>query len=358
MEPPYSTTKSSETLTHLPEGNVPYHPVITRCFRNPHGIPAFAEGSPHLLLPDDLDLFLRELRDDLALMELEPAARISQYFDNRQVYPLPESCAPYSDAISLGFHLKLVLPLVFVKSKRGEPLSEARVALKYLRENQAQFASVLDTIRQYAPRVFQKKDPGGVSSSNPWLFEDVVQPYSMFTRSHVSMRTGLWVQTPPGMSTIITAPFNQKSPLCTLTGAIETDWHHLELFVVTEFPEFDGQVLLIEPEVSVAQLFFANRSPMKQTEIRFSQSDPGARPAYRDYWEMLSAQLVQEGRGTSFPRIGTASVDISCPHCYLSVSGATDGQLPDGHVLAAGFHPAYKVLQRAFGLRDTPPRHA
>jgi len=323
------------------------HPIITRCTRSSPGLPSFTEGSPYLF-PDNIDLFLRAIRDDISLMTLEPAKKVFRSVDPAEGYPIPESCTPYVDANSLGYCLKPHLPIVFVRTAKGEPLLEARVALKYLRENARRFAAVLESIEHYAQRIFRPDVYAEVQPHPAWLFRDVVQPYSAFTPRHLALRAGFWAQTPPGVSTLIGPPINQNGPLSIMTGAIETDWHHFELFVVTEMPEFDGQVLLIEPDTTIAQMYFVARATQGQAEIRFSVDDPGAEPDYWAAWDGLGARLVRAGKGTAAERTGVASVDIGCPHCYVSVTAASEHGVPEGHVVRRGFNPAYKILKKEY----------
>jgi hypothetical protein len=161
------------------------------------------------------------------------------------------------------------------------------------------------------------------------------------------MRAGLWVQTPPGVSTVLGPPVNQQPMLKTISGAIETDWHHFELFVVFEAPEFEGQLLVIEPGTVIAQLHFITREQQERTEIRFSATDPGADAPYWTAWDEMGRRLVDAGRGTVVERGGIASVQIGCPHCYVSVTAAAEQGVPEGHVAQRGFNPLYKILKQA-----------
>jgi hypothetical protein len=323
------------------------HPVVTRCTHSSPRLSSFAEGSPYLF-PENLELFHRAIRDDISLMNLEPAKKIFRDLDPVETYPVPESCTPYIDANSLGYYLKPLLPLVFVRTKKGEPLLDARVALKYLRENSACFKSVLETIEQHAQRIFRSEICDQLRPYPPWLFSDIIQPYSAFTDVHLALRAGLWVHTPPGVSTVIGPLINQTSPLSVLTGAIETEWHHFELFVVIEIPQFDGQVLLIEPNTPIAQLFFVARAAHESVEVRFSPDHPGAEPQYWAGWEELGTRLVREGKGMVVERHGVASVQIACPHCYVSVTAAAEYGVPEDHVMRRGFNPAYKILKHEY----------
>src|SRR5262245_57139887 len=70
----YSINTENRSSTALPEREAARamlaaqravdHPIITRCTYSSPGLPSFAEGSPYLF-PDNLDLFLRAVRDDV-----------------------------------------------------------------------------------------------------------------------------------------------------------------------------------------------------------------------------------------------------------------------------------------------------
>ena len=332
----------------LAAGSNVSHPIITRCAYSSPRLPSFTEGSPYLSAVN-IDLFLRALRDDVGLMSVEPARRIFRRVDPSEEYPLPESCTPYLDANSLGFYLKPLLPIVFVRTSKGEPLLDARVALKYLRENSRKFSTVLDRIGQEASRILNADVCESVNPRPPWLLRDITQPYRAFTAKHFSLRAGLWVHTPPGISTVIGPLLNQSGPLSVVTGAIETDWHHFELFVVAEAPEFDGQVMVIDPDTPIAQMYFITRA--HQVEVRFSPDDPGAEPNYWSGWEELGTSLTEESKSRTSEQRGVASVDLSCPHCYVSVTAAAEHGVPEGHVLRRGFNPAYKLLKHEYHAR-------
>jgi hypothetical protein len=242
-------------------------PVVTRCALNTFRIPAFADGCLDVT-PENLSRFAEALKPELSLMHIEPARPVFRAIGKQEPYPIPESCKPYLDANAMGFSLKTVLPLVFAKNADGVVLPEARVALKYLE------ADVLERIEHHTRRIFKHESE----------FRHVVQPYGSFTDEYFSMRTGFWVQTPPGINTVLAAPVNQPGPLRIVTGSIETDWHHYKLFVVAEVPQFDGPVLFIEPDTVIAQMYFVSRVANETAEIVFSADDPGAEPEYAADW--------------------------------------------------------------------------
>jgi len=298
-------------------------------------------------VPETLDAFVAALRPHLSVMTVEPSTTVARRPSRAAPYPVPESCTPYLDAKTLGLHLRPVLPILFVRNARGELVSDARVALRYVRENETRFADVLERVRVHAARIFTPEAAGALRRSQPELVSDVVQPWRSFSAGHVSLRAGLWVHTPPGVSSIVGPAMNQSSPLRVLSGSIETDWHHMELFVVVESPAFDGQALLVDPDFPLAQLHFVDRSLQDRAQITFSPSHPGAEPSYWDAWTALGAERVSSGGARVFEQRGAASVDLGCPHCYVSVTAAVDGILPEDHVLRRGFNPAYKILKHA-----------
>jgi hypothetical protein len=116
---------------------------------------------------------------------------------------VPENCTPYVDANALGFYLKNVLPLVFVKTRKGEILPDTQVAIKYMRENAKEFASTLQMLGDYAHRIFKPDEYDKLRARYPVLVSDVAQPYSSFTNLHMSMGAGCYVMTPPGVATIL-----------------------------------------------------------------------------------------------------------------------------------------------------------
>ncbi len=320
-------------------------PIITQCRLSPTGLPSFIEGTPYLV-PENVNTFLQALRTDVSLMSVIRAKQVFRQITGSEPYPVPESCTPYLDANGLGFYLKTMLPLVFVKANNGDLFLDARVAVKYLRENSKKFPAVLDKIGVHASRILLMENCGKLKTRPPWLFTDIVQPYRAFTDKHISIRAGLWVQTPPGINTVIGPPINQNGQLSIITGAIETDWHHFELFVVAEVPRFEGQVLIVEPDTLIAQMHFVARFP--DAELRFSLDDPGGDRIYHAGWEQLGDRLVQENAGRTLERSGVASIDLSCPHCFVSVTAAAEQHLPEGHVFRRGFNPAYKILKREY----------
>src|SRR5258705_9615944 len=123
-------------------------------------------------------------------------------------------------------------------------------------------------------------------------------------------------------------------------------------------PDFEGQVMLVPPDVAIAQMYFVSRCSAEKVEVRFSSDDPGADPGYAEAWEKLGDKLLRDGRGAVAERSGVASIHIGCPHCFVSVAAAAEYGVPNDHRSQRGFNPAYKILQREHrALVSTNPRN-
>src|SRR6266568_2769854 len=85
------------------------------------GAPILAAGSPHAY-GDRRGWLAEALRPELSPLRIEPAPRVFRAIPKDEPHPHPETCAPYQDANGLGFTLRLRLPLLFVKTRRGELL--------------------------------------------------------------------------------------------------------------------------------------------------------------------------------------------------------------------------------------------
>jgi len=327
------------------------HPIITQCSFSSTGLPAFAEGAPYLF-PENYEYFINSINPDITLMKLDRARQIFRTVSKKEKYPLPESCTPYTDANSLGYYLKTVLPILFVRTTKGKPLLDARLAVKYLRENANKFRKELKFIEDHSRKILRNDYAVSPDARFSYLLTDIVQPYNAFTESHVSLRAGIWINTPEGINTIIGPPINNSVPFSVFSGSIETDWHHFELFIVMRIPEFEGQVYFIEPDQTVAQLYFISRAVNDQVELRFSKNDPGSNPEYWSAWEELGSQLIAEGKQKTVERHETSSVNIGCPHCFVSVTAAAEGNLPADHVFRRGFINSYKLLKQQYHKKD------
>ncbi|HXW79321.1 MAG TPA: hypothetical protein VEJ84_07465 [Acidimicrobiales bacterium] len=344
---------ASETADKMLSNSYPVGaPVLTQCRFGSHGMPSFAEGSPWVSRPNE-SLFIKALAPRATLYEIGPA--VAEHSPPEVPYPSPEVCTPYREAAAMGFHLRSTLPIVFVKTRKGEVFLEARVAMRYLRENSDRFTSTLEEIASSAAKVFTPEGYASLQCLDRRLVTDVVQPYNSFTGQHISLRASLWAHTPPGINTVIGPPLNAPSRLCINTGSIETDWHHLELFIVSDLPSFDGDVLLIPAGTVIAQLFFVPREMAVSTELRFSADHPGAEPDYWSGWRQLGYALTGSGQAKASNRGGVASVQLACPHCFISVTASAEGVLPEGHTLYREFNPAYKVLKRKHDAMQKGP---
>jgi hypothetical protein len=321
------------------------HPVIVRTCRGTTGGMSLEGASPHLI-GDDRDLFLDALRRDLSVCSVEKAKPI---FRRVPVGPecdelQPETCTPYTDANACGYYLKNTLPLVFVRTNRGEVLPNARVALKYLRENAGRFADVLERIAGWAERVFRPDAYAALRASRPLLVADVAQPYSSFTNTYMAMGAGCYAMTPPGVATLLGPPINQPPPLRLHTGLMGSEWHHSELFVVFDCPEFDEQVLVIEPDTVLAQFYFVAQAD-DTTEIVFEEEHAGADPAYRERSIQVGLEQLRRQQEFFIARAtGVKSLSVACPHCWVSVTNAAENGVPDSHIAEQDFYRGYKAL--------------
>jgi hypothetical protein len=323
------------------------HPVIVRTRYSTSGSLDFEGASPHLI-GDDRELFLRAVRCDVSLCALEKAHRVF-----RQVPPqaslAPETCTPYVDANSFGYYVKNEMPLVFVHSRKGELLPDARVAVKYMRENAERFKGTLAVLERHAPRVFRPETYFALKARAPVLFSDVAQPYACFSDSFIALRIGCYAMTPPGVALIVGPPINQPAPLSVKTGLMESEWHHSELFLVFDCPTFEEEVLVIEPGTTLAQLYFAAAAANDETQVLFSPDDPGADPAYHARSIKVGVQMLENNKDFIKSKLrGVKSLSVSCPHCWVSITAAAEGNIPEDHVQVQDFYPGYKTLRAEY----------
>lgn len=324
------------------------HAVIVRTRHSTSGVLNFEGASPHLT-GDLREIFLNALRTDLSACRIRKAARIFRDVPTRGDVIAPETCTPYLDANGSGYYIQNELPLVFVRSGRGDILPDSRVALKYLRENAERFGDTLTRLAEHALRIFKPEVYADLRAGNPELFSDVAQPYASFSNEHMALRTGCYAMTPPGVATMIGPPINQRSPLPVHSGLMESEWHHSELFLVFDCPAFEGQILFIEPETTLAQLYFVAQSADQSSEVTFSEDDPGADPAYRERSIAAGLGLIEEGRGFVLSKMtGAKSLSVSCPHCWVSVTAAAETGVPEDHIQVQDFYPGYKILRAEY----------
>jgi hypothetical protein len=152
--------------------------------------------------------------------------------------------------------------------------------------------------------------------------------------------------TPPGVATVVGPPINQRPVLPLNTGLMESEYHHSELFLVFDLPTFSGRVLVIEPDTVLGQVFFVARAAQEQAEIQFSQNEFGAEPAYRERSMEIGMQLLKDGKPFVLSKMtGIMSLSVSCPHCWISVTAAAEGGVPENHVMVQDFYQGYKALR-------------
>jgi hypothetical protein len=333
------------------------HPVVVNTSHTNAGRSAFEGASPHLV-EDAREIFLGALRSDIGPFTVERARSV---FRNsaRGMSIAPELCRPYTEANACGYWLKNVLPIVFVRTERGELLPEARVAVKYLRENQRQFADTLDAIENYGKRIFKAEAYIKWRPKHPHLFSDIVQPYAAITPSHMMMGTGCYAQTPPGMATMLGAAINQRPRLEVHTGLMETEWFRSQMIIVFDCPQFTDRLLLIEPGTVVAQVIFVAKEAAEQTVVCFSEDDPGSEVRYHEHSKEVGRELIRKGRGLVVSELtGVKSISLSCPHCWASVTAATKDSVPEGHVERHEFYRGYNTLRAEYKRARRRTRHA
>lgn len=324
------------------------HPiVIGTCFRAT-GVMGFEGASPNLI-GENREQYLSALRRDLSTLTVERARAVFRQIPRRDRDIQPETCIPYVDANAFGYYLKNVLPLVFVRSKKGEVLPEARVALKYLRENATEFASVLDLIKAYSPRIFRPDAYNKLQARSPLLVSDVVQPYASFSNRYMAMPAGCYVKTPPGIATMLGPPINQQQVLPLHTGLMESEWHHSELFLVFDCPQFSDRVLLIEPDTVLAQFYFVAKAQQEVSEVVFREDHVGADPAYRARSVEIGLHMLENDKEFIISDMtGVKSLSVACPHCWVSITAAAEGGVPTDHMSTQDFYQGYKALRAEY----------
>jgi len=321
------------------------HPVVVRTFITASGHVGWEGASPHLTSPSRREQFLAALSREATLCGVSRAKPVFRDLPRDQPGLLPETCTPYLAANAAGFYITNVLPLVFVRNRNGHILPEARVALRYMRENATEFAGILDQLAPFGPRIFTGDGFQNLAGVDPLLVRDLAQPYTSFSESHMALRAGFYVKTPPGVATMIVPPVNQQAQLTMLAGLMESEWHHSEIFLVFPFPDFDGRALFIEPGTVLAQMLFIASGAESRTEFDHSADQIGADPAYRARSLEVGVELLRSGKPFVVSEVtGVNSISISCPHCFVSVTHAADLGVPPGHVVQHDFYRGYKAL--------------
>jgi hypothetical protein len=321
--------------------------IVSTCYRAT-GVMSFEGASPHLV-GENRDLFLAALRRDIGAVTVERARPVFREVPQHDREIQPETCTPYVDANGFGYYLKNVLPLVFVRTKRGEVLPEARVALKYLRENATEFSSVLGFLGSYAPRIFRPEAYNELRPQFPLLFSDVGQPYTSFSNKYMAMPAGCYVKTPPGVATMLGPPINQQPVLPLHTGLMESEWHHSELFLVFDCPQFAQRLLVIEPDTVLAQLYFVAKGANDASEVVFSEEHKGADPAYSARSIEVGLKLLECDKEFVISKMtGVKSLSVACPHCWVSVTAAAEHGVSGDHVSVQDFYQGYKALRAEY----------
>jgi hypothetical protein len=303
-----------------------------------------AQSSPHAV-GERRSWLADALLPKMGPLSLERAARVFRVVPEGERYPQPEACAPYQNASGLGFMLRPRLPLLFVKTRRGEFLPDARTALAYARENLSDFAEALGILEKYAPSVLDGNIVARYQDKAPLLFCDIATPYATFGHEFFAIPAGLYVSTNPGVGTVIGPPMNRTPCLPVQTGMIETDWHHRLIFVVVRYPQFSGRSLLVMPEQDLAQVYYVAYRDTLEASVEPSLQH-GGDPAYEARWAELTTRLAGEGRGVVSRQTGVASVRLDCLHCRASMTSAAESQLPPDHYIESLFVQPYKQMQR------------
>jgi hypothetical protein len=324
------------------------HPVLTMTCHGTTGGMVFEGASPHLV-GERRKIFLDALRTDVTAFAVEPARPVFRTVTQRSGEPAPETCTPYVDANALGFYLKNTLPIIFVRTRSGDVLPNCRVAIKYMRENAHEFRAELETLAHFSSRIFRPDAYARLCETIPILAHDVAQPYSAFSNLHMAMGAGCYAKTPRGLATFLGAPINQQSLLQIHAGLMESEWHHSELFIVFDYPQFDGRVLLIEPDRVIAQVYFVALDSHDTTKLEFSETDFGADAAYRKRSIEVGFDLLQQGRHFVISEAtGVKSLSVACPHCWVSITAAAEQGVPSEHVLRQDFYQGYKTLRAEY----------
>lgn len=329
------------------------HPVIVRTSHSTSGGHGFEAGSPHLA-GRARDAFLAALRPGISVCEVERAPHSSTKRGRARKAIAPETCTPYVDANAFGYLVKNVLPLVFVRTRRGELLPNARVAIKYMRENASRFGPILGQLADCAANIFDPVVTQREKQRFPYLFSDVAQPYSAFSNDHMAMTVGFYVCTQVGVATVLGPAVNRTSVLKVHTGLMESEWHHSELFLVFDPPAFTTEYLLLAPGTALGQLYFVAKAAHESAELAFSETHLGADPDYRSRSIAVGIDLVERQRPFVLSRMtGVNSLSVSCPHCWVSVTAAAEDGVPDDHVHVQDFYQGYKLLRSEY--RSHPP---
>ena len=148
-----------------------------------------AQSSPHAF-GERRSWLADALLPKMGPLRLERASRLFRVIPEDERYPQPEACTPYQSASGLGFMLRPRLPLLFVKTRRGELLPDARTALAYARENVSDFAEALRILEKHAPSVLDPNIVARYHDKAPLLFCDIATPYTTFGHEFFAIPAG------------------------------------------------------------------------------------------------------------------------------------------------------------------------
>jgi hypothetical protein len=218
--------------------------------------------------------------------------------------------------------------------------------LAYARENEAEFREELRTVARFAKAMVKHDVVKRYKEHSQDIFNDIAQPYRSFRDGFFFVPLGIRVTTPPGVGTVIGPPINRPPRLTVLTGFIETDWYHRQLFAVIEYPTFVGRSLLVTPEAEFAQIHFAVKTQAESLTIEHVPRDTEA-ASYERGWRTASRKLSRMGRSLSAPRTGVGSITLECLHCRMSVTEASEGDVASTHQIPQVFVSTYKTLQQS-----------
>jgi hypothetical protein len=139
---------------------------------------------------------------------------------------------------------------------------------------------------------------------------------------------------------------NQDPALPVYSGLMESEFHHSEAFLVFGLPEFSGQTMVVEPGTALGQMFFVSRPDLQCAEITFSKTDLAAEPAYREKSVEVGLRLLDMKKPFVLSTLtGVMSLSLSCPHCWVSITAAAEGGVPETHVTVQDFYQGYKTLR-------------
>ncbi len=306
------------------------------------GVPFLACGAPRAH-GGGLRELAAALRTDLGPFEVVPASPVNRSIGRDERQPVPEVCLPYRKANALGFVLRNRLPFLFVRNRRGELLGDGQTALAYALSRPRDFADEIEAIREAAASVMVPE------SQREHLPADVIsylaQPYHSFTVGFYGIPTGIFASSAPGFGLWLGPLANRHGPLSLRAGVVETDWHHREVFLVADWPNFEGETLLVPAGSDLAQCWFVAYEQAWTVEVRHQRDPPVEAIGYDVEWRGTTAQLADDRRGIAARNSGIRTVSLDCVHCRISLPGSADDPHPE-HSWTDLYVPTYKTLRR------------